>query len=127
MTTTESTTIVTEIKGCVASQHDEIVKFMREICAIPCVMGHIGPVAERIAAEMRRLGFDEARFDRMGNILGRIGNGQRRRLYDSHIDTVDVGDRSGWHWDPFQGKIENGILYARGAGDEKQSTPGMLY
>ena len=47
-------------------------------------------------------------------------------LYDSHIDTVDVGDKSAWGWDPFQGKVENGVLYARGAGDEKQSTPGML-
>ncbi len=127
MTTTESTTIVTEIKGRVASQHDVIVKFMREICAIPSVMGQIGPVAEHIAAEMRRLGFDEVRFDRMGNVLGRIGTGPRRLLYDSHIDTVDVGDRSGWQWDPFQGKIENDSLNARGAGDEKQSTPGMLY
>ncbi len=52
---------------------------------------------------------------------------RRILLYDSHIDTVDIGDRSAWGWDPFQGKVENGILYARGAGDEKQSTPGMLY
>ena len=27
----------------------------------------------------------------------------------------------------FEGKIENGILYARGACDEKGSTPGMVY
>jgi hypothetical protein len=32
-----------------------------------------------------------------------------------------------WPWDPFKGKIENGVLYARGAGDEKGSTPGMVY
>ena len=30
-------------------------------------------------------------------------------------------------WDPFKGKVENGILYARGACDEKGSTPGMVY
>jgi putative selenium metabolism hydrolase len=48
-------------------------------------------------------------------------------VYDSHLDTVGVGDPGQWEWDPFRGKIENGVLFARGAGDEKQSTPGMIY
>jgi putative selenium metabolism hydrolase len=119
--------VIAHIREQVARQHDTLVQFMREICAIPSVMGQIGPVGERIAAEMRRLRFDEVRFDRMGNVLGRLGTGPRVLLYDSHIDTVDVGDPDAWGWDPFTGKVEDGILYARGAGDEKQSTPGMLY
>ncbi len=76
---------------------------------------------------MRKLGYDEVRFDKMGNILGRIGSGKRTIVYDSHIDTVGVGDPAGWDWDPFQGKVEDGVLYARGACDEKGSTPGMVY
>jgi hypothetical protein len=35
-------------------------------------------VGERIGAEMNKLGFDEVRFDKMGNIMGRIGNGPSR-------------------------------------------------
>ncbi|OQA26595.1 MAG: putative succinyl-diaminopimelate desuccinylase [Verrucomicrobia bacterium ADurb.Bin345] len=119
--------VVEKIKARVKQQREDIIRFMREICAIPSVMGQIGDVGKRIIQEMTKVGFEEARFDRMGNVLGRIGNGPKILLYDSHIDTVDVGDRSAWEWDPFQGKIENGILYARGAGDEKQSTPGMIY
>jgi putative selenium metabolism hydrolase len=76
---------------------------------------------------MRKLGYDEVRFDKMGNTLGRIGNGPKVLVYDSHIDTVGVGDREEWKWDPFIGKVENNILYARGACDEKGSTPGMVY
>jgi putative selenium metabolism hydrolase len=87
----------------------------------------IGPVGERIAAELRQLGFDEVRFDKMGNILGRIGDGPRNLVYDSHIDTVGIGDPSAWQWDPFAGKVEDSVLYARGACDEKGSTPGMVY
>ncbi|MCC7206117.1 MAG: YgeY family selenium metabolism-linked hydrolase, partial [Anaerolineae bacterium] len=98
-----------------------------ELCAIPSADSQIGPVGERAAAEMRALGFDEVRFDRMGNILGRIGNGPITLLYDSHIDTVGVGDPHEWEWDPFTGKIEDGVFYARGACDEKGSTPGMIY
>ncbi|MBC7324778.1 MAG: M20/M25/M40 family metallo-hydrolase, partial [Moorella sp. (in: Bacteria)] len=82
---------------------------------------------ERIGQEMKKLRFDDVFLDSMGNIVGRIGNGPRVLLYDSHIDTVDIADSDQWQWDPYQGKIENGIFYGLGAGDEKNSTPGMVY
>jgi len=63
----------------------------------------------------------------MGNIVGRIGDGPRTLLYDSHIDTVGIGNPQEWDWDPFEGVVRDGILYARGACDEKGSTPGMIY
>ncbi len=118
---------VAEIQSRVEASKDEIIKFMREICAIPSMESQLGPVGERIAAEMRKLGYDEVRFDKMGNIMGRIGSGKRVIVYDSHIDTVGVGDRTEWQWDPFEGKVEDGVLYARGACDEKGSTPGMVH
>ena len=116
-----------EIKTLVSERKDDIIQFLKDICAIPSTDSLIGPVGERIQAEMRKLGFDEARFDRMGNTIGRIGNGPKVLVYDSHIDTVGVGDQDDWEWDPFLGKVENGCLYARGACDEKGSTPGMIY
>jgi putative selenium metabolism hydrolase len=116
-----------EIKKKVQENRESIIQFMRDICAIPSMDSQLKEVGERIAAEMNKLGFDEVRFDRMGNIMGRIGNGKRVIVYDSHIDTVGIGDPSTWEWDPFKGKVENGILYARGASDEKGSTPGMVY
>ncbi len=128
MDTPAATAQLTEqIKARVAAQREDMLRFMREICAIPSIMGNIGPVGQRVIAEMQRLGFEDTRFDRMGNVLGRLGHGPTVLIYDSHLDTVDVGDHADWGWDPFEGKVENGVLYARGAGDEKQSTPGMLY
>ncbi|HXF84912.1 MAG TPA: YgeY family selenium metabolism-linked hydrolase [Anaerolineales bacterium] len=121
------TNTVQEIQTRVNRLREDIVRFMLDICAIPSMDSKIGPVGERIQAEMKRLGYDEVRFDKMGNTLGRIGNGERVLVYDSHIDTVGIGDPASWEWDPFKGKIENGILYARGACDEKGSTPGMVY
>lgn len=118
---------VADVQQRVQQRRDEIVRFLRDICAIPSMDSQIGPVGERIQAEMRRLGWDEARFDRMGNTLGRIGDGPRVIVYDSHIDTVGVGDPAEWGWDPFVGKVEEGRLYARGAVDEKGSTPGMVH
>jgi putative selenium metabolism hydrolase len=118
---------IQEIKQKVQEHREDIIQFMRDICAIPSMDSQLKDVGERIAAEMQKLGFEEVRFDKMGNIMGRIGNGERVIVYDSHIDTVGIGDPASWQWDPFQGKVENGILYARGASDEKGSTPGMIY
>ena len=116
-----------EIRRRVAENHDNIINFLHEICAIPSMNGQLKDVGDRIQAEMQKLGFDETRFDKMGNTIGRIGNGPKVIVYDSHIDTVGVGDPAEWEWDPFKGKVENGRLYARGACDEKGSTPGMIY
>ncbi len=120
-------TIIEKIKSRVAEQHDDILTFFREIVAIPSMESQIKEVGERCAAEMKKLGFDEVFWDKMGNIVGRIGDGDKVLLYDSHIDTVGIGDPDEWEWDPFKGKVEDGVFYARGACDEKQSTPGMIY
>lgn len=111
----------------VAAASGDIVTFLREIVRIPSYDSQIGDVGEAVAARMRSLGFDEVRFDTMGNVLGRVGSGPITVLLDSHIDTVGIGDRSQWRWDPLEGKVEDGILFARGAGDEKGSTPPMVY
>lgn len=122
-----STIDIEKVQSQVANHSDDIITFLREICAIPSMDSQIGPVGERVQAEMKKLGFDEVWFDSMGNTVGRIGNGPRVLVYDSHIDTVGIGDPDEWQWDPFQGKIEDGVFYARGACDEKGSTPGMVY
>lgn len=111
----------------VEKHREEIITFLREICAIPSMDSQIRAVGERIEQEMKKLGFSKTWFDSMGNIVGEIGDGPRTIVMDSHIDTVGVGDPAEWEWDPFQGKIEDGVLYARGACDEKGSTPGMVY
>ena len=123
---TDQTTI-DAIKSRVKAQREDIIQFLRDLCAIPSYDSKIREVGERAEAEMRKLGFDEVWFDQMGNVVGKIGDGATKLLYDSHIDTVGIGDPDSWDWDPFEGKIENGVFFARGACDEKGSTPGMIY
>ncbi len=87
---------VDRIKNELAKHHDEMIAFLREIIKIPSFDSQIGPVGDAIGARMRELGFDEVRRDAMGNILGRVGSGPRVMVYDSHIDTVGIADRSQW-------------------------------
>ncbi len=125
MTVSQAT--VDAIKSRVAAQREDIITFLKELCAIPSYDSQIRAVGERAEAEMKKLGFEEVWWDRMGNIVGRIGNGPTKLLYDSHIDTVGIGAPEEWEWDPFTGKVESGVFFARGACDEKGSTPGMIY
>lgn len=118
---------VPDLQKMVADAREDIIRFMREITAIPSMDSQLKEVGDRIATEMNKLGYDEVRFDKMGNIMGRIGDGERVIVMDSHIDTVGIGDPDEWEWDPFEGKVEDGVFYARGACDEKGSTPGMVY
>ena len=120
-------TTIDAIKSRVAAQREDIITFLKELCAIPSYDSQIRAVGERAEAEMKKLGFEEVWWDRMGNVVGRIGNGPTKLLYDSHIDTVGIGAPEEWEWDPFTGKVEDGVFFARGACDEKGSTPGMIY
>jgi putative selenium metabolism hydrolase len=102
-------------------------QFLRDIIAIPSTSCNEGPVVERIAQEMKDVGFDEVIIDPMGNVLGRIGQGKHILAMDGHIDTVGVGNPANWKHDPFKGKVEDGIIYGRGASDMKGAMAAMVY
>jgi len=105
----------------------EIVKFLREIIAIPAESGREGQRCQRVRREYERLGFDEVFFDRLGTVVARIGNGPLKILMDGHIDCVGVGDPKAWDFDPFQGRYENGKVWGRGAVDELPAIACMAY
>jgi putative selenium metabolism hydrolase len=110
-----------------AALQDDVVRFLRDLIAIPGVSCHEGPVIERIAAEMRKVGFDEVRVDGLGNVLGRIGSGRRVVMMDSHTDTVGVGDPEEWTFDPYKGKVEDGCVWGRGASDQRAGIACLVY
>jgi putative selenium metabolism hydrolase len=105
----------------------EAAEFLREIIAIPSMSGEEENVARRIAREMMQRGFDEVNIDAFGSVIGRMGDGPRKILYDAHIDTVGVGDPEAWDHDPFQGKQEQGWIWGRGASDNKGGLASILF
>ena len=106
---------------------DDVVRFLRDLIAIPATSCQEGPVIRRIEAEMQRAGFDEVRVDGMGNILGRIGSGRRVIMMDSHTDTVGVGDPKEWTFDPYKGKVADGCVWGRGASDQRAGIACLVY
>jgi putative selenium metabolism hydrolase len=111
-----------------ASRAEAMVRFLQELVRIPSLSTHEEAVASRLADEMRRVGFSEVWTDRVGNVVGRVGAGSGPKLlFDGHMDVVDVGDPSRWPHPPYEGVIENGVLYGRGACDMKGGLAAMVY
>jgi len=105
-----------------------LATFAQELIRIPSPPTQEKAVAERLAEEMRRIGFREVRTDRIGNVIAHAGDGHGPALlFNAHMDTVDIGERSAWTHDPYGGDIENGILYGRGAVDMKGPLAALIY
>lgn len=109
------------------SYETEMVRFLRELIAIPSESSLEGRVIQHIKQEMLKVGFDEVNIDPMGNIIGRIGSGDTILAIDAHVDTVGIGNPDQWKHDPYEGKFENGIIYGRGAADQEGAIPAMVY
>ena len=105
---------------------DDATGFLRDLIAIPSPSCGEKGVAERVVGEMEELGYDDAFIDDMGNAIGRIGDGATKLVLDAHMDTVGVGDPAAWPHDPFEGKLEDGIVYGRGASDNKGAVAAQV-
>ncbi len=74
---------------------------------------------EELMRQMKEAGFDEVKMDPLGNVIGRIGNGKKILAIDAHIDTVDIGNRDNWTFEPLSGEIRDGFVHGRGTVDQK--------
>jgi putative selenium metabolism hydrolase len=116
-----------EVSKLVERYQDDIVKFAQDIVRTKSYSGHEENLVRLLENKMKELGFDEVIIDKTGNIIGRVGSGKTKILYDAHIDTVEAEDRENWHYDPFGGEIIDGKLYGRGSTDEKAAMAPMIY
>ena len=86
---------------------------------IRSVSGQEKDVNAELARQMTEAGFDEVTVDGLGNVIGRIGSGPRVLAIDAHMDTVDVGNRANWTFDPFAGDVVDGFVRGRGSVDQE--------
>jgi putative selenium metabolism hydrolase len=103
------------------------IDFLRDLVTIPSPSRGERLACERVVREMESLDFAEVLIDDMGNVLGRVGSGPRVLAYDAHIDTVGISNPTQWKYDPFRGIVTGGILYGRGASDQKGGLASAVY
>ncbi|WP_323938302.1 YgeY family selenium metabolism-linked hydrolase [Aeromonas hydrophila] len=105
----------------------EMSQFLRDMIAIPSESCDEERVVLRIKQEMEKVGFDKVEIDPMGNVLGYIGHGTHLIAMDAHIDTVGVGNRANWTFDPYEGMEDHEIIGGRGASDQEGGMASMVY
>ena len=105
----------------------ELIEFTQSLVRIKSVSGQEEEIVKFIEKKMNALGYDEVIIDSMGNVVGRIGNGEKAIMFDSHIDTVEVKDEEKWDVPPFSGNIVDGRLYGRGSVDMKSGAAASIY
>ena len=111
-----------------SQDRSDLIGFLRDLVSIPSPSTEEKALAERLAEEMRRVGFFNVRRDRIGNVIGRLSAGAGPRLiYDGHMDTVGISDPASWARDPYGAQVEGGVLYGRGACDMKGALAAMVY
>ena len=116
-----------DIKSAVAGIKPGLIDFARDLVKIKSYSGEEEEIIRFIEGKMKKLDYDEVRIDAMGNLVGRIGTGEKIIMFDSHVDTVRAGDLSQWIHDPFAGVIEDGRLYGRGSVDMKSGAAASIY
>jgi len=114
------------IQAHVKGAQEELANLLQRLIRIRSYSGEEKEIVEFILDTMQYYGFDDQHPDGLGNAVGRLGDGPVKILYDAHIDTVQVTDEDSWTYPPFEGRIVDGIIYGRGAVDEKAAMAGFL-
>ncbi len=105
----------------------DMTRFLREIVKDPGESCDEKAHITRIAEEMRRLGFDKVKIDPMGNVLGYMGTGEKLIAFDAHIDTVGIGNRDNWTFDPYEGYENEEEIGGRGVSDQCGGIVSAVY
>ena len=66
------------------------------------------------------------RFGEIENLYARIGDARPNLCFAGHTDVVPVGDAGAWRADPFEARIEDGVLIGRGAADMKSAIAAFV-
>lgn len=103
------------------------IDFLRDLVTLPSPTRGERLACERVMREMKTLGYRDVHIDEMGNVLGRFGAGPRVVAFDAHVDTVGITNPMRWRYDPFRGVVSGGILYGRGASDQKGGLAAIVH
>jgi len=111
--------ITDKIKELAGKYRDETAGNLSKLVKIRSMSREEEEVQLELKRQMEAVRFDELKIDGLGNVIGRMGKGKKILAIDAHMDTVDVGNRDNWEFDPFSGEIKDGYVLGRGSVDQE--------
>ena len=115
------------IKKAAEGYKDDMTAFLRAIVKNPGESCDEKAHIQTIADEMKKVGFDKVEIDPMGNVLGYMGTGRKLIGFDAHIDTVGIGNRDNWEFDPYEGYETEEEIGGRGPSDQLGGIVSSVY
>jgi acetylornithine deacetylase/succinyl-diaminopimelate desuccinylase family protein len=109
---------------------DRIVELASELIRIQSPTGEEKEVAARAAGlfseshiQTSQVGTDERPI-----VLADLNRDSKPLIvFNGHVDTVPIADRSAWKTDPFEPVLDAGLLYGRGSSDMKASCAVIIH
>jgi len=105
----------------------DMTKLLRDMIKFPGESCDEKAKVDRVAEEMRKLGFDKVEIDGMGNLLGYMGSGKTLIAFDGHIDNVGIGNINNWNFDPLEGYENDEEIGGRGVSDQQGGIVSAVY
>jgi succinyl-diaminopimelate desuccinylase len=105
---------------------DQPLDLARALIRCPSVTPADAGALDVLQGALEELGFvchrvlgDDPSSPPIDNLYARLGTAAPNFCFAGHTDVVPVGNREGWHGDPFAAEVRDGMLYGRGASDMK--------
>ncbi len=97
------------------------ITISQELIRCPSITPQNDGALEVVEKYLSQLGFTCERHDFEGivNLYAYKGSGHPHLCFAGHTDVVPLGESKLWTYDPFQGIIDKGLLWGRGACDMK--------
>jgi succinyl-diaminopimelate desuccinylase len=117
------------IRSAAEKYYEPMIEFARESIRTKSLPGQEQDMARLLKDELEKTGYEDIRTDHAGNVIGRLpGSGSGKSVqFNSHIDHVHEGDLSLWPRPPYEGVIEDDVLYGRAASDVKGGLAPQVY
>ena len=115
------------IKQAAEGYRADMTAFLRAMISHPSESCQEKEVVLCIKAEMEKLGYDKVEIDRLGNVIGWMGEGDKIIAIDSHVDTVGIGNIDNWTADPYKGYEDDEVIYGRGGSDQEGGMAAATY
>jgi putative selenium metabolism hydrolase len=95
----------------------DLVAFAQQLAAVPSLPGEEQEAAEVLAAKLVQLGYRDVTVDELSNVVGYLGEGPPRLMFNGHLDHVPPAGMD----DPYGAQVVDGQLRGRGTLDMKAS------
>lgn len=110
---------------------DRLTACLADLIALPSPYppGTSTEICAYAADRLRKAGYRTevlARTPGVDNVRASLGAAGPHLCFNAHVDTVGVGERSGWETDPFHAVVKGGKVFGLGAGNCKGSMAVQL-